>query len=30
MKIPKIDYEIYYPLYENNKLEKLELNSCKG
>ena len=30
MKIPKIDYEIYYPLYESNKLEKLELNSYKG
>ena len=28
MKIPKIEYEIYYPLY--NDLEKLNLNSCKG
>jgi len=30
MKISKIDFEIYYPLYENNKLEKLDLNICKG
>ena len=30
MKIPKINYEIYYPLNDNNKLEKLDLNSCKG
>ena len=28
MKIPKIEYEIYYPLYNNN-LTKLNLSSCK-
>ena len=30
MKIPKIEYEIYYPFYENNTLTKLDLNICKG
>ena len=30
MKIPKLEYEIYYPLYNNNKLTKLNLTSCKG
>ena len=29
MKIPKIDYEIYYPFCDNN-LTKLNLNFCKG
>ena len=29
MKIPKIEYEIYYP-FNNNNLEKLDLNLCKG
>ena len=28
MKIPKIDYEIYYPFYNN--ITKLDLNLCKG
>ena len=27
MKIPKVDYEVYYPLYNNN-LTKLNLTSC--
>ena len=31
MKIPKLDYEIYYPLNNNsNNLIKLNLTSCKG
>ena len=30
MKIPKLEYEIYYPLNNNNKLTKLNLTSCKG
>ena len=30
MKIPKIEYEIYYPFYNNNTLTKLDLNLCKG
>ena len=30
MKIPKIEYEIYYPFNNNNNLEKLDLNLCKG
>ena len=31
MKIPKLEYEIYYPLYNNsNNLNKLNLASCKG
>ena len=29
MKIPKINYEVYYPFYNNN-LTKLDLNFCKG
>ena len=29
MKIPKIDYEVYYPIYDNN-LTKLNLTWCKG
>ena len=29
MKIPKIEYEIYYPLLNNNNLTKLNLTSCK-
>ena len=29
MKIPKIEYEVYYPLYNKNNLTKLNLNSCK-
>ena len=29
MKIPKLEYEVYYPLYDN-KLEKLDLNLCKN
>ena len=29
MKIPKIEYEIYYPLFNNNNLTKLNLTSCK-
>ena len=29
MKIPKIEYEIYYPFYNNNTLTKLDLNLCK-
>ena len=28
MKIPKIEYEVYYPLIENN-LKKLNLTLCK-
>ena len=28
MKIPKIEYEIYYPLYNNGNLTKLNLSSC--
>ena len=28
MKIPKVEYEIYYPLY-NQSLVKLNLDSCK-
>ena len=30
MKIPKVEYEIYYPLYNNNDLKKLDLSLCKG
>ena len=30
MKIPKIEYEIYYPLYNENELKKLDLTPCKG
>ena len=29
MKIPRIEYEVYYPLH-GNKLEKLNLTICKG
>ena len=29
MKIPKVEYEVYYPL-TNNTLTKLNLNSCKN
>ena len=29
MNIPKIEYEVYYPLY-NNTLTKLNLSECKG
>ena len=29
MKIPKIEYEIYYPLYNRNNLTKLNLELCK-
>ena len=29
MKIPKIDYEVYYPIYDNN-LTKLNITLCKG
>ena len=28
MKIPKIEYEVYYPLYENEELTKLNLTLC--
>ena len=30
MKIPKIEYEVYYPLYENEELTKLNLSICKN
>ena len=30
MKIPKIEYEVYYPLYNKNNLTKLNLTLCKG
>ena len=30
MKIPKIEYEIYYPLNNDNELIKLNLTSCQG
>ena len=29
MKIPKVGYEVYYPLYDKNNLTKLDLSSCK-
>ena len=29
MKIPKLEYEVYYPLYNCNNLTKLDLNLCK-
>ena len=29
MRIPKIEYEVYYPLYSSNNLTKLNLSSCK-
>ena len=28
-KIPKVEYEIYYPLYNSNNLTKLDLSVCK-
>ena len=30
MKIPKIEYEVYFPLYDNITLAKLNLTLCKG
>ena len=30
MKIPKVEYEVYYPLYNKNNLTKLDLSSCKN
>ena len=30
MKIPKVEYEVYYPSYNNNNLTKLNLTLCKG
>ena len=30
MKIPKIEYEVYYPLYNINELKKLNLSLCKN
>ena len=30
MKIPKIEYQIYYPLYNGNELIKLNLAPCQG
>ena len=32
MKIPKVEYEIYYPFYNNNNsnLTKIDLNVCQG
>ena len=29
MKIPKIEYEVYYPLNNSNILTKLDLSLCK-
>ena len=29
MKIPKVEYEVYYPLYHSNNLTKLNLSLCK-
>ena len=29
MKIPKIEYQVYYPLNNSNKIDKLDLSSCK-
>ena len=29
MKIPKIEYEVYYPLFNNNSLTKLNLTVCQ-
>ena len=28
MKIPKIEYEVYYPLFNNNTLFQLDLSIC--
>ena len=30
MKIPKIEYEVFYPLYNNDTLYKLNLSKCEG
>ena len=30
MKIPKVEYEVYYPLNNSDNLTKLNLNYCKG
>ena len=30
MKIPKIEYEIFYPLYNDSDLIKLNLTFCQG
>ena len=30
MKIPKIEYEVYYPLYDNNNFTKLNLEICRN
>ena len=30
MKIPKVEYEIYYPLNNDSNLTKLDLNYCQG
>ena len=30
MKIPKIEYEVYYSSYNDNNLDKLNLTLCKG
>ena len=30
MKIPKVEYEVYYPLYGKNNLTKLDLSKCQG
>ena len=29
MKIPKVEYELYYPLYSINNLTKLNLSLCE-
>ena len=29
MKIPKLEYEVYYPIYNSNNLTKLNLTSCQ-
>ena len=30
MKIPKVEYEVYYPLFNNNSLTKLNLSVCQN
>ena len=30
MKIPKIEYEVYYTFYNNLNLTKFDLHLCKG
>ena len=30
MKIPKVEYEIYYPFYNSKNLTKLNLTECKS